>query len=162
MLGNASPHGCRLRLRHRARHSLCRRHRPSPRARPQPAVCIITSQTLPILAIASTIVVFVYALGIDGPIPEALISTYLSFPPFTVGHDQVMRSPEVMHLDLMRTYNARPPQTFLKLRVPASIPFLFTSMKVAIAARLRRQNRPRDSDRSRRGHRRQTGCGLLL
>jgi NitT/TauT family transport system permease protein len=41
-----------------------------------------------------------------------------------------------MHLDLMRTYYASPAQTFWKLRVPASIPFLFTSMKVAIAASL--------------------------
>jgi NitT/TauT family transport system permease protein len=41
-----------------------------------------------------------------------------------------------MHLDLMRTYNATPAQTFWKLRVPASVPFLFTSMKVAIAASL--------------------------
>jgi NitT/TauT family transport system permease protein len=47
-----------------------------------------------------------------------------------------LRSPEVMHLDLMRTYNATAAQTFWKLRVPASIPFLFTSMKVAIAASL--------------------------
>jgi NitT/TauT family transport system permease protein len=36
----------------------------------------------------------------------------------------------------MRTYNATAAQTFWKLRVPASIPFLFTSMKVAIAASL--------------------------
>jgi NitT/TauT family transport system permease protein len=47
-----------------------------------------------------------------------------------------LRSPEVMFLDLMRTYNATPAQTFWKLRVPASVPFLFTSMKVAIAASL--------------------------
>jgi NitT/TauT family transport system permease protein len=47
-----------------------------------------------------------------------------------------LRSPEVMLLDLMRTYNASAAQTFWKLRVPASIPFLFTSMKVAIAASL--------------------------
>ncbi len=47
-----------------------------------------------------------------------------------------LRSPEIMHLDLMRTYNATALQTFWKLRVPASIPFLFTSMKVAIAASL--------------------------
>lgn len=40
----------------------------------------------------------------------------------------------MIQLDLMRTYNASGAQTFWKLRVPASIPFLFTSMKVAIAA----------------------------
>jgi NitT/TauT family transport system permease protein len=47
-----------------------------------------------------------------------------------------LRSPEIIQLDLMRTYYASGAQTFWKLRVPASIPFLFTSMKVAIAASL--------------------------
>ncbi|MEZ2220071.1 ABC transporter permease [Rhizobium sp. RCC_161_2] len=97
---------------------------------------IIASQTIPILAIAPTIIVVFSALGIDGLIPKALISTYLSFFPVTVGMTKGLRSPEVMHLDLMRTYNASASQTFWKLRVPASIPFLFTSMKVAIAASL--------------------------
>ncbi len=54
-----------------------------------------------------------------------------------------LRSPEIMHLDLMRTYNATALQTFWKLRVPASIPFLFTSMKVAIAAEPCRRHRRR-------------------
>ncbi|MFZ1774109.1 MAG: ABC transporter permease subunit, partial [Rhizobiaceae bacterium] len=40
------------------------------------------------------------------------------------------------HLDLMRTYNASKFQTFFKLRVPASLPFFFTSVKVAVAASL--------------------------
>jgi NitT/TauT family transport system permease protein len=47
-----------------------------------------------------------------------------------------LRSPEAMHLDLMRTYNASAVQTFWKLRLPASVPFLFTSMKVGVAASL--------------------------
>jgi NitT/TauT family transport system permease protein len=65
-----------------------------------------------------------------------LISTYLSFFPVTVGMVKGLRSPEAMHLDLMRTYSATPAQVFWKLRVPASVPFLFTSMKVAVAASL--------------------------
>jgi NitT/TauT family transport system permease protein len=47
-----------------------------------------------------------------------------------------LRSPDILHLDLMHTYNASPSQTFWKLRVPASLPFLFASMKVAVAASL--------------------------
>jgi NitT/TauT family transport system permease protein len=47
-----------------------------------------------------------------------------------------LRSPDLMHLDLMNTYNASKSQTFWKLRVPAAVPFLMTSMKVAIAASL--------------------------
>ncbi|MDL2400644.1 ABC transporter permease [Rhizobium mayense] len=97
---------------------------------------IIASQTVPILAIAPMVIVVLAAVNITGLIPKALISTYLSFFPVAVGMVKGLRSPEVMHLDLMRTYNASATQTFWKLRVPASIPFLFTSMKVAIAASL--------------------------
>ncbi|TXI81424.1 MAG: ABC transporter permease [Cupriavidus sp.] len=97
---------------------------------------IIASQTVPILAIAPMVIVVLAAVDITGLIPKALISTYLSFFPVAVGMVKGLRSPEVMHLDLMRTYNASASQTFWKLRVPASIPFLFTSMKVAIAASL--------------------------
>ncbi|WP_283194030.1 ABC transporter permease [Rhizobium sp. AN80A] len=97
---------------------------------------IITSQTIPILAIAPMVIVVLGAINITGLIPKALISTYLSFFPVTVGMVKGLRSPDVMLLDLMRTYNASPAQTFWKLRVPASVPYLFTSMKVAIAASL--------------------------
>ena len=47
-----------------------------------------------------------------------------------------LRSPEIMHLDLMRTYNASKAQVFWKLRWPASMPYLFTSMKIAVAISL--------------------------
>jgi len=97
---------------------------------------VIASQTIPILAIAPMVIVVLGAINITGLIPKALISTYLSFFPVTVGMVKGLRSPEVMFLDLMRTYNATASQTFWKLRVPASVPFLFTSMKVAIAASL--------------------------
>jgi len=97
---------------------------------------VIASQTVPILAIAPMVIVVLGAINITGLIPKALISTYLSFFPVTVGMVKGLRSPEAMFLDLMRTYNATPAQTFWKLRVPASVPFLFTSMKVAIAASL--------------------------
>ncbi len=97
---------------------------------------IIASQTIPILAIAPMVVVVLAAVGITGLIPKALISTYLSFFPVTVGMVKGLRSPELMHLDLMHTYNASRWQTFWKLRVPASVPFLFASMKVAVAASL--------------------------
>ncbi len=97
---------------------------------------IIASQTIPILAIAPMIIVVLASIGIVGLIPKALISTYLSFFPVAVGMVKGLRSPEPIYLDLMRTYNASGAQVFWKLRVPASVPFLFTSMKVAIAASL--------------------------
>ena len=97
---------------------------------------IIASQTIPMLAIAPMIIVILAAANITGILPKALISTYLSFFPVAVGMVKGLRSPDLMHLDLMRTYNASKAQTFWKLRVPASVPFFFTSIKVAIAASL--------------------------
>jgi NitT/TauT family transport system permease protein len=97
---------------------------------------IIASQTIPMLAVAPMIIVILAAVGVTGLLPKALISTYLSFFPVAVGMVKGLRSPEVMHLDLMRTYNASRWQTFWKLRAPASVPFFFTSIKVAVAASL--------------------------
>ena len=67
---------------------------------------IIASQTIPILAVAPMIIVVLGAIGITGLIPKAMISTYLSFFPITVGMVKGLRSPDPMHLDLMRTYSA--------------------------------------------------------
>lgn len=97
---------------------------------------IITSQTIPILAIAPMIIVVLNAVGISGLLPKAIISTYLSFFPVAVGMVKGLRSPDVMHLDLMRTYNASRSQVFWKLRWPAAMPFLFTSMQIAVAISL--------------------------
>jgi NitT/TauT family transport system permease protein len=97
---------------------------------------IIASQTIPILAIAPMIVVVLNAVGLTGLLPKAFISTYLSFFPVAVGVVKGLRSPDPIHLDLLRTYNASAAQVFWKLRWPASVPFLFTSMKVAVAASL--------------------------
>ncbi len=97
---------------------------------------IIASQTIPILALAPMIVVVFAAIGVTGLMPKALISTYLSFFPVAVGMVKGLRSPDVIHLDLMRTYNASKAETFWKLRLPASVPFLFASMKVGVAASL--------------------------
>lgn len=97
---------------------------------------IITSQTIPILAIAPMIIVVLNAVGLSGLIPKAMISTYLSFFPIAVGMVKGLRSPDPMLIDLMRTYNASRLQLFWKLRLPASVPFLFTSMKIAVAISL--------------------------
>ena len=97
---------------------------------------VIASQTIPILAIAPMIIVVLNAIGISGLMPKALISTYLSFFPIVVGMVKGLRSPEQIQLDLMHTYNASAAQTFWKLRWPASMPYLFTSLKVAIAISL--------------------------
>ncbi len=97
---------------------------------------VIASQTIPILALAPMIIVVLNAAGISGLVPKAVISAYLSFFPVTVGMVAGFRSPAVHDIDLMKTYNANKTQVFWKLRLPASTPFLFPSLKVGIAASL--------------------------
>ena len=97
---------------------------------------IITSQTIPILAIAPMIIVVLNAVGLSGLLPKALISSYLSFFPIAVGMVKGLRSPDPMLIDLMRTYNTSRWQLFFALRLPSSVPYLFTSMKIAIAISL--------------------------
>jgi len=96
----------------------------------------IASQTIPILAIAPMIIVVLNSIGLEGLLPKSLISAYLSFFPVVVGMVKGLRSPSGMDLDLLRTYSASGGETFWKLRLPASVPFLFASLKVGIAAAL--------------------------
>jgi NitT/TauT family transport system permease protein len=97
---------------------------------------IIASQTVPILAIAPMIIVVLGSIGLTGLVPKSLISMYLCFFPVTIGMVKGLTSPDPMQLDLMRTYHASRAQTLWKLRWPASVPFLFTSLKVAVAIAL--------------------------
>ena len=97
---------------------------------------IIASQTVPILAIAPMVIVILGSIGMVGLVPKAIIAMYLCFFPVTIGMVKGLRSPDLLQLDLMRTYSASQWQMFWKLRLPASIPFLFASMKVAIAISL--------------------------
>ncbi|WP_066711108.1 ABC transporter permease [Celeribacter ethanolicus] len=96
----------------------------------------IASQTIPILAIAPMIIVVLNSMGISGLIPKAIIAAYLSFFPVVVGMVKGLRAPDQMQLDLMKTYNASGAETFWKLRLPSSMPYLFASLKVGVAAAL--------------------------
>ncbi|MEI2805338.1 ABC transporter permease [Albidovulum sp.] len=96
----------------------------------------IASQTIPILAIAPMIIVVMNSLGLQGLVPKSIISAYLSFFPVVVGMVKGLRSPDAMQLDLLRTYNASAREVLLKLRLPASLPYLFASLKVGVAASL--------------------------
>ena len=97
---------------------------------------IITSQTIPILALAPMIIVGLGSAGFSGLLPIAIISMYLSFFPVVVGMVKGLKSPEQLEIDQMKTWSATGPQVLLKLRLPKSMPYLFTSLKLAMAASL--------------------------
>jgi NitT/TauT family transport system permease protein len=97
---------------------------------------IISSQTIPILAIAPIVIVVLGSIGITGLLPKSIISAYLCFFPVTISMVKGLTSPDPMQRDLMRTYSASLSQTLWKLRLPASLPYLFAGLKVAIAISL--------------------------
>ncbi len=96
----------------------------------------IVSQTVPIVALAPMIVVVLYSVGLQGLLPKAIISAYLSFFPVVVGMVKGLRAPDAMQTDLMWTWDASGWQVLSRLRLPASMPYLFASLKVAVAAAL--------------------------
>ena len=95
---------------------------------------IITSQTIPILALAPMIVVALGSIGFGGLVPIIIIAMYLSFFPIVVGMVKGLKSPEQLEIDQMQTWSASKVQILFKLRVPRSMPYLFTSLKLGIAA----------------------------
>jgi NitT/TauT family transport system permease protein len=96
----------------------------------------IASQTIPIIALAPMIIVVLASLGLTGLVPKAVIAAYLSFFPVVVSMVKGLRAPDSIQLDQMRTWNASAAQVFWRLRLPASVPFLFAAMRVAVAAAL--------------------------
>lgn len=96
----------------------------------------VASQTVPIIAIAPMVIVVFASMGITGLMPKAIIAAWLSFFPVLVGMVKGLRTPDPMQLDLTRSWNASRPQVFWRLRLPSAMPYLFTSLKVAVAAAL--------------------------
>ena len=103
----------------------------------------VISQTVPVVAIAPMIVVLSNSLGFgdhlgvsNALVSKTIIAAYLSYFPVLVGMVKGLRSPDQMQLDQLKTYSASEVQGFFKLRLPSSVPYLFTSLKIGIAASL--------------------------
>ena len=91
---------------------------------------VVASQTIPIVALAPMIV---YAVGPNvGAV--VIIATYLTFFPVTIAMIRGLRSPDPRALELMRSYAAGRWDVYRKVRLPASLPYLFTALKIAATA----------------------------
>jgi NitT/TauT family transport system permease protein len=98
---------------------------------------IVASQTIPILAIAPMVVVWVNPKlpgGLQGWGAVAVIAAYLTFFPVAINTLRGLQSADPRALELMRTYAASRWTVLWKLRVPASLPFVFSALKVAATA----------------------------
>jgi NitT/TauT family transport system permease protein len=98
---------------------------------------IVASQTIPILAVAPMVVVWVNPRLPDGLKDwgaVAVISAYLTFFPVTINTMRGLTSVDPRALELMRSYAASGWGVLWKLRVPAALPFIFAALKIAAPA----------------------------
>ena len=91
---------------------------------------VVASQTVPIIAIAPVVVIWLQG----GWLAVAVISAYLTFFPVTIAGLRGLRSPDPRALELMRSYASTSRDVLLKVRLPAAAPYLFAAFKVAATA----------------------------
>jgi NitT/TauT family transport system permease protein len=95
---------------------------------------IVASQTIPILAIAPMVVVGLGTKGVKPWVAVSVIAAYLTFFPVAMNTLRGLLSPEPPALELMRSYAAGRNAVLWKLRLPASLPFIFSALKISATA----------------------------
>jgi NitT/TauT family transport system permease protein len=98
---------------------------------------IVASQTIPILAIAPMVVIWVNPKlppSLQGWGAVAVIASYLTFFPVVINTLRGLQSADARALELMRTYAASRWSVLWKLRVPASLPYVFSALRIAATA----------------------------
>jgi NitT/TauT family transport system permease protein len=95
---------------------------------------VVASQTVPILAIAPMVVVGLGSKGVEGWQAVAVIAAYLTFFPVAVNELRGLKAVDPRALELMRSYAAGRWAILWRLRVPASLPYLFTALKISATA----------------------------
>ena len=95
---------------------------------------IVASQTIPILAIAPMVVVWLGGRGLPGWFSVSVIAAYLTFFPVAINALRGLQSADPRAHELMNSYAASRWIVLWKLRVPASLPYLFAAFKIAATA----------------------------
>ncbi|HVU78105.1 MAG TPA: ABC transporter permease subunit [Gaiellaceae bacterium] len=98
---------------------------------------IVASQTVPILAIAPMVVVWVNPKlpgGLQGWGAVAVIASYLTFFPVAINTLRGLHAVDARALELMRSYAATRWTVLWKLRVPSSLPYVFSALRIAATA----------------------------
>jgi NitT/TauT family transport system permease protein len=95
---------------------------------------IVVSQTVPILAIAPMVVVGLGTKGVNPSVGVAVIAAYLTFFPVAINTLRGLLSPDPRALELMRSYAAGRWRILWRLRVPTSLPYVFSALKISATA----------------------------
>ncbi|NOX63681.1 MAG: ABC transporter permease [Chloroflexi bacterium] len=91
---------------------------------------VVASQTVPILAIAPMVIIWLKA----GWVSVAVISAYLTFFPVTINTLRGLKSPPRSAVDLMHSYAASKWAIMWKLRFPSALPYIFVALKISATA----------------------------
>lgn len=99
---------------------------------------IILSQTVPLIAFAPIVKSWGSRVQLGGAewqdwMSVALIASYLAFFPIAVGALRGLQSPDRIHTELLHTYAAGYWPTLVKLRLPASVPYLLPALRLGAA-----------------------------
>jgi NitT/TauT family transport system permease protein len=100
---------------------------------------VVLSQTVPLVALAPLVYGWGANLSLFGAdwkpwMSVSLISAYLAFFPVAIGALRGLASPSAVQLELLSCYAASWWQTLVRLRLPASVPYLIPALKLAAAA----------------------------
>jgi NitT/TauT family transport system permease protein len=95
---------------------------------------VVASQTVPILAVAPIVVVYLGSLHVAAWFSVAVIAAYLTFFPVTINTLRGLLSTDRRAVELMRAFAASRWTILWKLRVPAALPYIFSALKVSATA----------------------------
>ena len=95
---------------------------------------VVASQTVPILAVAPIVVVYLGSLNVAAWFSVAVIAAYLTFFPVAINTLRGLQSTDRRAVELMHAFAANRWRILWKLRVPAALPFIFSALRVAATA----------------------------
>jgi len=95
---------------------------------------VVASQTVPILAVAPIVVVYLGSLNVAAWFSVAVIAAYLTFFPVAINTLRGLQSTDRRAVELMRAFAANRWRILWKLRVPAALPFIFSALKISATA----------------------------
>jgi NitT/TauT family transport system permease protein len=95
---------------------------------------VVASQTVPILAVAPIVVVYLGSLHVAAWFSVSVIAAYLTFFPVAINTLRGLLSTDRRAVELMRAIAASRWKILWKLRVPAALPYIFSALKVSATA----------------------------
>ena len=91
---------------------------------------VVTIHSIPLVAVAPILLIW-FGVGITAP---TVVAALACFFPMVVSATRGFRAASRSSLDLMRVLDARPVRSFLRVRLPASLPYLIAALKIAAPA----------------------------